>query len=53
MCSSHIRYGLLYWDKENKTRLNKVNVLVSRALRWVCYSSYDKSGKNLTITKKN
>ena len=49
---SHIRYGLLFWVRTNRKKINEINVLISKALRCILYKKYNECVSNFKITKK-
>ena len=43
---SHISYGFLFCGKTKPNKVNKVNVLINRALKCIHYKRYNENVRN-------
>ena len=48
----HVRYGLLCWDRTNKTKIREINVLINRAIKCIHFKGYNESVSKLKIRKR-
>ena len=49
---SCVRYGLLCWDRANRSKTTKINKLINRSLRCMHFKSWNENVSSIKISKK-